>query len=192
MTKKQKKVEKNFKAGLKNFFSSASPIIITLMVLVAILIWFSYHLMSINKTYMFSGKSEYLSIVNGVISLNYDVNVFEGSDITYIAEKDYTVTKYEIGYYLAKNKDLTPFLIRTGQSEKGVSLKEIISEVSVFNVNEPYWNKVNSKSPLFTNIFTKENVKELEDGLVFIIKATTKDGKEINDRVNISLTKVSK
>ncbi|MFA7120861.1 MAG: hypothetical protein WC277_05235 [Bacilli bacterium] len=139
--------------------------------------------MKSSKTYMFSGKSDYVTIFNGVISLNYDVKLLEGSDIEYINEKDYVVTEYKIGYYIDKDSTLLPLAIKSGEDEIGFSLKVLLSEISAYNITEPYHN---------TTYFTKEKIKFLENGLYFIIEAKTEDGKEILDKIELSLSKVSK
>lgn len=183
MAKKKKK--KDFKKTMKAFFNSAHILVCGLIIIIVILIWFCSHLMNITTTYMFNGAGEYISIYNGIIAFNNDVNVFEGSDITYLPEKDITVIKYEMGYYVSdpESKDYIKLVTKSGNDEEGLSLKGLLLEVSSFNTWEPYQNKT---------IFPKKLTKNLEAGLVFIIKATAKNGTEIFEEINIDVTKVSK
>ncbi len=181
--KNQKKNKKQNKNKLKNFFSSLASIILALILISVVLICFSYHLMKSSKTYMFSGKSDYVTILNGVVSLNYDVNLLSGSDIEYTNEKDYTVTEYKVGYYVLNNNNLVPLAIKSGKDEVGFSLKGIVNEVSAYNIAEPYHNNT---------FFTKDNIKALEEGLYFIIEAKTDSEEEILDKIELSLAKVSK
>ena len=78
MTKKKKS---KVKESLKKVFNSVRLLIITLILIIFILLLYCNHLMKSSKSYMFSGVSDYVTILNGVISLNYDVNLLIGSDI---------------------------------------------------------------------------------------------------------------
>ncbi|MDD2409305.1 MAG: hypothetical protein PHD03_01110 [Bacilli bacterium] len=181
--KKKKKKKNKLKKKVINFLKSYKAIILALIIIVIVLLTFCNHLMKSSKTYMFSGKSDYVTILNGVINLNYDVKLLEGSDIEYINEQDYVVTEYKIGYYVDKDNTLLPLAIKSGEDEIGLSLKVILSEISAYNIAEPYHN---------STYFTKEKIKSLENGLYFIIEAKTADGKEILDKIELSLSKVSK
>lgn len=183
MNKKNKKKKNDLKNKLKDFFKSYNAVIIALIIIVVILLCFSNHLMKSSKTYMFSGKSNNVIILNGVVSLNYDVNLLQGSDIEYISEKDYAVTEYKIGYYVNKGNSLLPLVIKSGADEIGLSLKGILSEMSAYNITEPYHNNT---------YFTKETINSLEKGLYFIIEAKTTSGEELLDKIELSLSKVSK
>lgn len=180
MTKK--KIKKS-KFKFKNIFNSVRMLIITLILIILILIIYCNHLINTSKTYMFSGISDYVTILNGVISLNYDINLLMGSDIEYTREEDEIVTDYKIGYYIFKDNTLSPLVIKTGSDVLGISLKELINEMSAFNISEPYNIK---------RFFSKENKKAFDKGLYFIIEAKTIDDEEILDKTELSLTKVSK
>lgn len=182
MTKKKRKKSK-FKEGFKNIFNSVRILIVTLILIIFILLLYCNHLMKTSKSYMFSGVSDYVTILNGVISLNYDVNLLIGSDIEYTREEDNLVTDYKIGYYIFKDNTLSPLIIKTGSDSNGISLKELINEMSAFNISEPYNIK---------RFFSKENKESLDEGLYFIIEAKTIDDEEILDKTELSLTKVSK
>ncbi|MDD4187829.1 MAG: hypothetical protein PHX04_03605 [Bacilli bacterium] len=182
MKKKKTKKKNKFKKYLKKFFNSVKFLIIILILIIVVLLLFCNHLMNANKTYMFSGASDYVTILNGVISLNYDVNLLSGSDINYVMEEDKIVSEYKIGYYIFKDNTLSPFVIKTGTDDEGLSLKGLINEMSAFNITEPYNIK---------RFFTKENKEALEEGLYFIIEAKTIDNEEILDKTEISLSKVS-
>ncbi len=179
--KKPKK--NNFKKQVIAFLKSSKAIILALIIIIIILLTLCNHLMKSSKTYMFSGKSDYITILNGVISLNYDVKLLEGSDIEYIHESDFIVTEYKMGYYLDKDNTLLPLAVKSGEDEVGLSLKVLLSEISAYNIAEPYHN---------TTYFTKEKIKTIENGLYFIIEAKTADGQEIFDKIELSLSKVSK
>lgn len=179
--KKKKKI--NIKKNLVNFIKSYKAIMLVLIVIVTALLFLNYHLMKSSKTYMFSGKGDYVTILNGVISLNYDINLLQGSDIEYTNEKDYEVTEYKIGYYISKGNTLIPLVVKSAEDEIGFSLKRVLAEMSAYNIVEPY---------RYNAYFTKEKIKELENGLYFVIEAQTKDGEEFLDKTELSLSKVSK
>jgi len=132
---------------------------------------------------MFNASGEYVNIYNGIITLNYDVNIFEGSDIDYVPEKDVVVTKYKIGYYVKDGDNLIPIAVNEDKDEEGLSLKAILEGISSFNVTE--LNK-NDKH------FNKQSVKLLNDGLYFVIEATDKDGNVITNVTDMNMTRISK
>lgn len=179
----KKKKKNSLKTKFINFIKSYKAIILALIIITIILLIFSNHLMRSSKTYLFSGKSDNVVILNGVISLNYDVNLLQGSDIEYINDEDYSVTEYKIGYYINEGNKLLPLAIKNGKDEIGLSLKGILNEMSAYNISEPYHNHT---------YFTKEKIKSLEKGLYFIIEAKTTEGEEILDKIELSLSKVSK
>lgn len=176
---KKKKIIKK----LKEFFNSSNPIIIALIIIIVVLISYTSYLMKSNKIFIFNGKSEYVSINNGVVSLNYDINLFEGSDIDYIKDKDVTVTYYKIGYYVKDNDNLVPITVIEDTDEEGFSLKALVEGISAFNLNE--LNKNNKH-------ITKENKKLFQNGLYFIIEAVDKKENNITDITTLEITKISK
>lgn len=179
----KKKKKTKLKDKLKNILNSSKTMIVVLILIIMFLIGFCNHLMKVSKTYMFSGKSDYVTILNGAISLNYDVNLIVGSDIEYTNNTDKEVIEYKIGYYVLKDSTLIPLVIKSGTDEEGLSLKGLINEMSAYNIAEPYHNK---------RFFTKEVKESLEEGLYFIIEAKAKNNEEILDKTELSLSKVSK
>lgn len=174
-----KKLKK--KKDLK-FFNSYNVIIISLIILVLVLIFFCCHLMKSSKTYMFNGSGKYVTIYNGVVSLNYDINIFEGSDITYLPLKDEAVTKYKIGYYVKVNDSLKELVVISDEDKDGYSLKSVLEGLSAFNVTE---------LPKNDKYFNSEKIKNLNN-LYFVIEATTKSGEVINESYELNVTKLSR
>ncbi len=167
---------------IKGFFRSSKVIIGALIILVITLLIYTNYLMKSSKTYMFNGTSDEVDIYNGVISLNYSIKVFEGSDITYKG-KDVIVTKYKIGYFLKDGDNLRDFIMISDQDEDGFSLKSLIEGISTFNVTELNRNH---------RFFSKDFIKDIDKGLVFMIEATKKDGDVLSIILPINITKVSK
>lgn len=164
------------------FFNSYNVIIISLIILVLVLIFFCNHLMKVSKTYMFNGNGDYISVYNGVISLNYDINIFEGSDITYVPVKDIAVTKYKVGYYVKVNDSLKELVVISDEDKEGYSLKSVLEGLSAFNITE---------LPKNDKYFNTEKIKNINN-LYFVIEATTKQGDVINDSLELNVAKLSR
>lgn len=170
------------KKKLKKILKSYQTILILLIILIVTLIIYTNYLVKNNDTYLFNANDEYVDIYNGVISLNYDINVFVGSDINYLKE-DIKVSKYKIGYYVKINDTYKEFIVKEDIDEEGFSLKNTIESISSYNLTELTKNK---------NYFSKEKIKALEDGLYFIIEAQTEKKETIYNKTDILLSKVSK
>jgi hypothetical protein len=183
MKKQNKKESKKFKEFISKFFHSTKPILVILIILVSILLIFCYKLMHNNKTYMFNGSSEYVTILNGVINLNDNLSLFEGSDLTYVNKNDVTITKYNIGYYVKINNKYVKLIASSKEDEDGLSLKGLINQMLNFNITEPINNDV---------YFTKKIRNNIKDNLYFIIECTTKDNKSFKDVIKIDVTDLSK
>ncbi|NLL01533.1 MAG: hypothetical protein GX265_00700 [Mollicutes bacterium] len=167
----------------KSFLNSPHVVLIPLIIINFMLLYLGYHLMKTDDTYMFSGTGDYVNILNGVVSLNYDINLFEGSSIEYTKEKDVLVTEYKAGYYIVIDDTLVPFLTKTNKNSQGESLKQILEEEKAFTLTEPYTRK---------EFFTKDVKKAFDNGLFFIVEAKTKNNEEILDKIEISISKISK
>lgn len=185
MKKKNDKkiIKKKWQLKLKAFFSSWNVLVIALIIFIAVLLYFNFYLMGVSKTYLFEGKSEYVDISNGVISTNYTIDLFEGSDIDYVNTKDETVVKYKIGYVIKKDSGYKDFTVISGEDSDGYSLKGLINEMTTLNIKEPSHNK---------KFFSKSNLKKIQNNLYFIIEATSKDGKTISDITKVNVSKISK
>ena len=168
---------------IKRFLKSYKPILIVLILLVAILISYCAYLLKSVKVFTFSGKSEYVEIYNGIISLNYDINVLEGSDITYVRDKDITIVDYKIGYYVKDGDNLLSLAVVEDADEEGFSLKSVLQGIGTFNITE-----LNSNH----KFFNKEKIELLHNGLYFVIEAKDKKGNEIMDVTKLDLTKLTK
>lgn len=171
--------------------NNLKTVIIGLVLLVVILLLLTNHLMKSTKTYMFSGKNDYVMVLDGVISFNYDVNLFQGSHIKYIHEEDFELTKYEIGYYVKVGNEFKPILIKKAETEEGFSLKLIIDEMSGFNLTETTQKKPRFKAEAIREHFTKE-IKNNIENLYFIIEAETIDEEIISEKIELIIHKVSK
>ena len=170
------------KKKLKKIIKSYQTILILLILLIITLIIYTNYLVKSNATYLFNASSDEVTIYNGVISLNYDTNIFVGSDIEYLKE-DIKVKKYKIGYYVKIKDTFKEFLVIEDNDDEGFSLKNTIQSISSFNITE--LNKNNK-------YFSKEKINALNSGLYFIIEAETFDKETIYSKTDILLSKVSK
>ena len=178
---KQKKQKKKNK--LLNILNSFHTILIVLIIIIIILLIYINYLMKSNKVYIFNGHDEYISVNNGVISLNYDINLLEGSDIIYMKEKDVIVTKYTIGYYVKDGDNLISLVVIEDEDKDGYSLKSILEGINTFNLNE-----LNKNNKYFNN----KTKKLINNGLYFVIEASTIDGEVIANATSLNVTKISK
>ncbi len=178
-----KKKEKKLKKAISNFFNSYKPILVVLILIIVVLINYCAYLLKSTKVYTFSGSSDYVSIYNGVISLNYDMNILEGSDVTYLKEKDIVVSDYKIGYYVKDGDNLVSIAVIQDADEEGLSLKAVLEGKGAFNVVELNSNHFH---------FSKERVELLKNGLYFVIEATDMKGNTVTDIINLSITKLTK
>ena len=78
------------KKKLLNIINSYKVIIIVLILLCVFLLIYLNKITSANKIYLFEGSSDYVEVKSGVVSLNYNINLFQGSNIEF-KEKDKTV-----------------------------------------------------------------------------------------------------
>ena len=170
------------KDKINKIFNSYKIIIIALILFIIFLLIYNNKLTSTYKTYIFSGSSDYIEINSGVISLNYNMNLFQGSNIEY-KEKDKTIVSYDIGYYVLNGEEYLPLATKAGEDEEGLSLKAIITGIDNFRVIEPANGNY---------YFTKEKIEGIENNLYFIIKAKDNKNNEIKDVIKLKVTKISK
>lgn len=170
------------KNKINKIFNSYKIIIIALILFIIFLLIYNNKLTSTYKTYIFSGSSDYVEINSGVINLNYNMNLFQGSNIEY-KEKDKTIVSYDIGYYVLNGEEYLPLATKAGEDEEGLSLKAIITGIDNFRVIEPANGNY---------YFTKEKIEGIENNLYFIIKAKDNKNNEIKDVIKLKVTKISK
>lgn len=175
--------ESRLRKRVKKFLKSYKPILIVLVILIVILLVYCNYLLKSVKVYEFYGSSDYVNISNGVISLNYDVNVLEGSDIDYKKSKDIIVTDYKIGYYVKDGDNLLSIAVIEDSDKEGFSLQSILEGINTFNIVELNKNDFH---------FSKQKIELLNNGFYFAIEATDNKGNEIVDIVEMKLTKLTK
>ena len=169
--------------NIKKFFKSYKTIIYISFTINVILLVFSYYVTSNNKIYSFSGNGEYVDISDGIIVLNTDINLINGSSIKYINNEDYDISDYKIGYYTMKDKKLIEIVSTTNELETTIKLSEIINNFTSFNIVEKNTSKI---------YFTNYKKKLLDKELYFVIEAKTKDDNTIYDRIKLNISKISR
>ena len=178
MKKKKKKVLNK----LKDILNSYKTIIWISFLINIILLIFTYHVISSNKIYSFSGEDEYLKVENGLIVLNTDINILNGNNIKYINDEDYDIKEYKIGYYVMDGTKLIEIVSNSIKLDNTIKLSELVNKFTSFNISEK--NKDN-------NYFNKTNKKLLEKGLYLVLEAKTNDNKDIVSKVNLNVSKIS-
>lgn len=164
-----------------NLFKSYRVILIVLIGITLFILLYCNKLMNSCSSYIFEGNSEYVEINSGVIALNYNMNLFQGSNIKYVYDKDIIITSYDIGYYVLNGEEYLP-LVSMASDDDEVSLKKLIEGKDNFRVYEF------SKSNYY---FTKDKINNLNN-LYFIIKVVDNKGNEINDVVKLDIIKITK
>ncbi len=171
------------KKFFKKFMSSYQPILIVLIILVVVLIIYINGILSKHKTYLFYATDDYVSIYNGVINLDYDMNVFVGSNNKYMLKDDIKVKSYKIGYYVKVNDNYKELITEEDSDDDGFSLKNIIESSTSYNFTSLWDNE---------KFLNKEKINALDSGLYFIIEAKTMKDETIYNKTDITLSKVSK
>jgi len=171
--KVEKKKEKiSLKERTKNFFNSPQPLfVIFIIIIIGLLVYivqYSKHDSIMIGTY----NSDQGSIGTIHSFTNHKINVFYATPVNYTGE-DKKIYAYDIGYYYESGDELKPFLVRTGKSDTALSLKQVISQTSSWNISE--LASVNS-------YFSDEIMNNL-DKLHFIVYASTVKDSDLVDHV---------
>ena len=177
-SKKNKVINK-----IKDVLNSYKTIIWISFLINIILLIFSYHVISSNKLYTFSGSDDYLKVEDGLIHLSTDINVLSGNNIKYVNDTDYEVKEFKIGYYVMDNNKLVEIISTDLNLDSSIKISELIDNFTTFNIVEKDNNKY-----YFTNY--KKNL--IKDGLYLVMEAKSVDDKEIVSKVNLNVSKISK
>ena len=175
--------KKYIKDKLKRVVKSYKTIIYISFLINIILLIFTYHTITSNKVYAFSGKSDYVEINEGLLLLNTDINLLNGNNIKYINSTDYSIKSYKIGYYVMKDTKLIDIVSTSVELDTEINLCEVINNFTTLNVVEKN----------ISNVYFTHDKKELIDsGIYFVIEAKTKDGEALFDKLKLNMTKISK
>ena len=177
----KKKKKMTLKEKILNILKSHKTIIYISFFINIVLLIVSYNLMTSNHQYTFEGNDKYISIKNGLIVINNDLNTFYGNDLEYINDTDYEVTKLTLGYYVSDN--LKEIISKTFIFDESIKLSEVIDKFTHFN---------NIEKSNTSTMFTQDSVKLLNDGLYFVLKAITIDNNIIKCKIKLNMTKISK
>ena len=175
--------KKHIKEKINNILKSYKTIIYISFFINIILLIFCYYIISSNKIYSFSGKSEKIKISDGLIILNTDINLINGSSIKYISNEDYEIKEYKVGYYSMDENKLVEIVSTSESLETPIKLSEIINNFISLNVTEK-----NSSDIYFTNY----KKRLIDKDLYFVIEAKTANNDTIFDKVKLNMTKISK
>ena len=168
--------------GFESILYNPNTIIVILVIIIALIMMLNIYIIKSHKIYTFGGFGESLSISNGTIDINHDINHFVGGNIIYTGKNE-TLTKYKVGYYIC-NKDKYKKIIEVGNSELGDE------EVNIKNLVE-YQSFSFTESHRVAKNLSKNNIKDINK-LCFKIEGLTKKNKKIEIKIPMSLTKISK
>lgn len=181
--KKKRAKKETVKEKIKKILQSYKTIIYISFFINIVLLAFSYYILSSNHIYTFSGSDEYLSVKDGMIILNTDINILNGNNIQYVNSTDYDIKSYKIGYYVMDKEKLVSIVESSLELDTEVKLSDIIDNFTSFTVTEKNKN---------ANYFTKYKKDLIEDGIYLVLEAKTKDGKTIFSKVKLNVSKISR
>lgn len=175
--------KKNIKEKFNNILKSYKTIIYISFFINIVLLISCYHIINNNKIYSFSGESEKIKISDGLIVLNTDINLINGSSIKYISNEDYEIKSYKIGYYSMDDNKLVEIVSTSETLETPIKLSEIINNFISLNVTEK------NSSDIY---FTSYKKRLIDKELYFVIEAKSDNDNTIFDKVKLNMTKISK
>ena len=171
------------KERIKKFFKSYKSIIYISLFINIVLLIVLYFVISNNRIYSFSGKNDFIAINDGLIVLNNDINILNGSSIMYTNNNDYDIKEYKIGYYVMNEKELVKIVTVEQKLDTPIKLSDIINNFTPLNVVEKNTSDI---------YFTHTKKRMLNDGLYFIIEAKTDTNEDIFEKLKLNITKISK
>ena len=153
---------------IKSKLNNTFPMVIVLSIVCVILLGYIYTHKNDNAINIGSLGTENVTIQNIHYFKNDKMNYFYATPATFNGE-DKNIYSFTIGYYVEDSKgELIPFLTRNNKFDKSTSLKDVVLEMTSWNIIELNANE---------NYFNKE-VNPYLHKLHFVITAsTTKDGK---------------
>jgi len=181
-TIRQNKETQKKNISLSKILNSKTTIIVVLVLLVIGLMIYSRYIIKRVELYTLSYFDENISILNGTIYSNYDINYFGDSKIIYEGE-DYKLKNFNIGYYIKEgNKyNVVSEVTNIEDMDSSASLKELL-ETTDFSFTEAHKD---------AKYLSKENLESL-DNMVFLITGKLDDGEHLNIELPLDITKISK
>lgn len=168
MTKKKTKTNK-----LKNFFNSPHVLFTVMTLFIIALMFYAHYIASSHKIYIFEGEKDNITVINGFIDLNMDVDYFNGGKLAYNGD-DVNLKAYTMGYYICNKKD-TEILSESNSDANGkISMKNTLNN-AMLTFSEPHTKR---------HILTKKNM-DMIDNLCFKFSGTTDKDKKINITVKL-------
>lgn len=169
---KKEKVKVSFKERIKKFFNSPQPlfVVFTLIIIGLLMYIVQYTKHDTIMTGSYIGEQGSIGAIH--CFTNHKINVFYATPVTYTGE-DKKIYGYDMGYYYESGEELKPFLVRSGQSDTALSIKDVVTKNSSFNISE-----LASSNSYFT-----EEVMNNLDKLHFIVYAATTKGSTAVDYI---------
>ncbi len=175
----KKKVQKKNKNNIKKFFNNPHILFAVMSLIMLFLIGYTRYIVTSHVVYTYEGESNNVSIFDGMIDLNHDVNYFVSGKIIYSGENK-KLKSYEMGHFRCNINVEVPLASVANLVEKGqIDLNSIVT-YSLFSFTE-----ANSGG----NIFTKKNVKNINN-LCFILNGKDANDKDINIKVKLDINKL--
>ena len=175
----KKKVKNQHKNKIKKLFNNPHIIFAFMSLIMLFLIGYTRYIVNSHTVYTYEGESGDISIYDGLIDLNHDVNYFVSGKIAYVGE-DIKLKSYDMGYYICNKKSSVPIATESNQDENGkISLNKTLT-YSLFSFTE-----VTNGG----NIFTKNNKKNINK-LCFKLTGKDSNDKDINILVKLDVNEM--
>lgn len=171
------------KITLGKVLNSPISIIVALALIIVGLLIYSRYLVSSTILYSFSGFNKNISLLNGTIFTNYNINYFGDTKVIYAGD-DEIIYDFSSGYYIKNGSDykvVSEAITLDEMQDKGVSIKDLI-EKSDYSFTEEHKD---------AKYLSKENLENIEN-LVFRVVGKKKDGSEIKIEIPLTIEKVTK
>ena len=171
------------KKFIKNIFKSKNSIIIISFLINIVLLIFLNNSFRSNKIYSFNGSGDYIKVIDGLVTLNNDVNIINGNNIIYTSNIDYDIKYYKIGYYVMNENKLTEIISNKVELNETIKLSDAVNKFTNLNIVE---------KDMDDTYFTNNKKRLIDKGLYLILEAKTEDGNEIFDKIQVNMSKISK
>ena len=165
---------------LENFFNNPNILFGFMTFVIICLIGACIIISKTKELYVFNGGNDEITIYNGIIDINTDINLFNGGTVIYNGKK-VTLKSYTMGYYLCGSKKDIALSTLSNSNEEGFDLEKLLI-TNDFSLMEPHKG---------SNHLSKGNIKKI-DKLCFKVSGTDIKDKEYNLKVDFEVQKVSK
>lgn len=164
----------------ENFFNNPNILFGFMTLIIICLLGACIVISKTKELYVFNGGNDDITIYNGIVDINTDINYFKGGTVIYTGKK-VTLQSYKMGYYICGSKKDKSISTLSNSSEEGFDLENLLT-TNDFSLMEPHKN---------SNNLSKDSINKL-DKLCFKVSGTDLKGEEYSLKIKFEVQKVSK